>query len=51
MSKEQFDVLFQHVFEEAIRESYQNAPPIPFITIKQSWASIQKNFNEQPKAN
>jgi hypothetical protein len=51
MSKEQFDVLFEHVFEEAIHESYQDAPPIPTISIKQSWLSIQKNFDEQPKAN
>jgi hypothetical protein len=51
MSKEQFDVLFEHVFEKAVNESYQDAPPIPSITIKQSWANIQKNFEDQPKAN
>jgi archaellum component FlaF (FlaF/FlaG flagellin family) len=51
MSKEQFDVLFEHVFEEAVQESFQDAPPIPSITIKQSWVSILKNFDEQPKAN
>jgi hypothetical protein len=51
MSKEQFDVLFEHVFEKAIHESYQDAPSIPSITIKQSWESIQKNFDEQSKAN
>jgi hypothetical protein len=51
MSKGQFDVLFEHVLEEAIHESYQDAPQIPTIIIKQSWLSIQKNFDEQPKAN
>jgi hypothetical protein len=51
MSKEQFEVLFEHIFEKAVQESFQDTPPIPSITIKQSWESISKNFDEQPKAN
>jgi hypothetical protein len=51
MSKDQFDILFEHLFKEAVLKSYQEAPSIPTIAIKHSWESILKNFDEQSKAN
>jgi hypothetical protein len=47
MSEDQFEQIFEHEFEEAVHESFQLAPPIPFFTIKQSWSTISKHIEEQ----
>jgi hypothetical protein len=51
MKKEQFDLIFEHLFDEAVQESYKLAPSAPFFTMKQSWETIRKDIEEQSKAN
>lgn len=53
MGKDQFELIFEHVFEEAVDESYQLSTPIPIpdFFIKQSWDAIRKHIEEQDEAN
>jgi hypothetical protein len=51
MSKEQFELIFDQVFEEAVQKSLELTPPTPSQSIKKSWETISKNIEQYCKAN
>lgn len=46
MPKDQFELIFDHLFEEAVQESYELAGQLP-LRIKDSWESVSKKIEEQ----
>jgi hypothetical protein len=50
MSKEQFDLVFDHLFEEALHESYQLELPVSSRILKDSWKNVSKHIEDQRNA-
>jgi hypothetical protein len=50
MSKEQFDLVFDHLFEEVVSESFLLDFPVPSRNLKDSWEAVSKHIEDQKNA-
>jgi|GEM_PF-3279828 len=51
MAKDKLEELFEHLFEEAVHESFEGALRLSEISVKLSWESISKKIDEQRRPN